>query len=116
MMSTSDEWERWLHLGGLGGGPGDGAQPGAEAGTGSPDADDPDDPWGSLDLDLTPLTDAQRDHLRLGAPSLLEELDAVDGAGVDTSAGVAAAEVSAELATAFQAIDEVDEVDPADEP
>lgn len=98
-MSTSDDWERWLHLGGLrdhlddhpdrdddAGGPQD-AEPGRDSDDVLRRVREPmalDDPWGSIDIALTPLTDAQREHLRLAQPTVLDELlDLGRGADAD---------------------------------
>ncbi len=120
-MSTFDDWERWLHLGGVS--DLDDLDAGDDHVTHADRADGAlraavaavDDPWGALDVALTPLTEAQREHLRLAAPTVLDELielEQRDGAdddvhGIEAGAG-ASGELSVELTTAFEALDTID--------
>ncbi len=113
-MSTWDDWERWLHLGGIS----DEAARPAETDAGASDADAPstqptpleiDDPWGALEVEITPLTEAQREYLRLAAPTVLDELVEL---GRSVGAGDPdAVPVSDELSAAFDVLDEIDEID-----
>lgn len=126
-MSTFDDWERWLHLGGVSDLDDiddlDDLDAGNDRVTHADHAHGAlrvevaavDDPWGALDVALTPLTEAQREHLRLAAPTVLDELielerrDGADDEAHGTEAGASASgELSVELTTAFKALDTIE--------
>jgi hypothetical protein len=119
-MSTQDDWERWLHLGGASDELDDTAHGDRADGSGTgpvSSAIEIDDPWGAIEVELTPLTDAQREHLRLAAPTVLDELvelgrgDASPTGSPDRAAEVSlevSLEVSDELTAAFESLDAID--------